>query len=104
MYIKHDGNVGIGTDAPDHRLDLGSGSVGNVNDIFFDGGPDANSHLYSPNEENWNLTLIDRTNSNAVVWQCADGGNMGIGGAPDANKLKVHGGLYVTNYLCMFYD
>ena len=97
MRIDSTGNVGIGTDAPVHRLDMGGADIGNVEDIHFNGGSDSTSYLRSPNEENWTVSLVDSTDSNNITWQVADGGNMGIGGAASTNQLTVYGSMHVNS-------
>jgi hypothetical protein len=120
MHINQDGNVGIGTTAPGHHLQIATTAAGNTNFLFFQNTGIPNSQLYLgnvpdnyviPNQRSANLLEsytdlhIGATNSGNIYFETARGGgdapirmtvlnngNVGIGTAvTGGNKLAVEG-------------
>jgi hypothetical protein len=117
LSIKTDGNVGIGTDAPGAKLEVGKNEAAD-NQIKITTGVWNEPTLFFHSYSNYNFTIGNfgtsgskkfqlRANDNSVILSTGgdNSGNIGIGtAAPGAYKLYVNGSSYVNGALSTSLD
>jgi hypothetical protein len=105
VYVDNDGDVGIGTQTPSSRLDIGSTSdVGNSiriasnnsgSIVFYDAGSTACGGLtYAHTNNSLTFTTENPGGGNSIKMAIDSDGNVGIGDQYPLAKLEVAGTIY----------
>ena len=107
MRICGNGNVGVGTNAPDVKLHVGGGDVGIDRDQKFDFGAGYSSNWYIKQKSADNKLYFERTGGSGNEIVIDTTGNVGIGTASPNEKLEAHGNIraggssYLNGYVTM---
>jgi hypothetical protein len=100
LVLKRDGNVGIGTDSPQDKLEVKGGNLIINNSggrIDFRNGTGSSRYFLELANSNADLQINDRTGAGAVVMTIQSGGNVGIGTTSPQSKLQVAGGIQIAD-------
>ncbi len=89
LYVKNNGNIGIGISTPDSKLDV-SGGI-DINDYIRHNGDENTTIGFAQNDE-----IRLKTNGSDRV-SVKSNGNVGIGTLSPSEKLSVFGGLQIGN-------
>lgn len=97
--IEDDGNVGIGTTSPSHKLQVAGNIYANAGQIYIDNGyylsgGDATSRVYLGNDGSQGVQIYTDSTERMRI---ADGGNVGIGTSSPGAPLDVNGRIISRN-------
>ncbi|MCX5697582.1 MAG: hypothetical protein NTU54_06430 [Candidatus Omnitrophica bacterium] len=99
LTLVNNGNVGIGTTAPNDPLHIYKSS-GNayLRTEANNGAGSVRAYTFGPNTTDWNLHVRDATGNYDIITALWSNGNVGIGTTNPGAKLEVNGTITATSF------